>query len=187
MHLSDTSCVFNLTSHTKTRKPGKPASTITVQEFKQDCRICPIKTLKQYLKGTDTIRGDEQQLFISFVKLYKSVSRDTISRWAKIVLQRSRIDTVVYKPQHKSSQCFQSQAEGCTSGWNFIPSRLEHCWYNSENSMVGPSWQVMITWPLQYWEIRHWNILVISFNIPIGCVTIHNNFSFATVSLWCYM
>ena len=66
MHISDTSCVFNLTSHTKTSKPGQPASAITIQEFKQNCRICPIKTLKEYLKRTDTIRGDEQQLFIKF-------------------------------------------------------------------------------------------------------------------------
>ena len=101
MHLGDTSCVFNLTSHTKTSKPGQPTSTITIQEFKQDCRICPIKTLREYLKRTDTIRSDEQQLFISFVKPHKSVSRDTISRdtisrWAKIVLQRSGIDTELF-------------------------------------------------------------------------------------------
>ena len=96
MHLGDTSCVFNLTIHTKTSKPGQPASTITIQEFKQDCRICPIKTLREYLKRTDTIRGDEQHLFISFVKPHKSVSRDTISRWAKIVLQRSGIDTELF-------------------------------------------------------------------------------------------
>ena len=48
MHLSDTSCVFNLTSHTKTSQAGKPVSTITVQEFKQDCCICPVKALKEY-------------------------------------------------------------------------------------------------------------------------------------------
>ena len=96
MHLSDTSCVFNLTSHTKTCKPGQPASAITIQEFKQDCRLCPVKTLKEYLKRTDTIRGDEQQLFINFVKPHKSVSRDTISRWAKVVLQRSGINTELF-------------------------------------------------------------------------------------------
>ena len=48
-----------------------------------------------------TIRGDEQQLVMSFVKPHKSVSRDTISRdtisrWAKIVLQRSGIDTELF-------------------------------------------------------------------------------------------
>lgn len=110
MHLSDTSCVFNLTSHIKTSKPGKPASAITVQEFKQDCRICPIKTLKEYLKRTDTIRGDEQQLFISFVKPHKSVSRDTISRWAKIVLQRSGIDTELFT-SHSTRAASASKAK----------------------------------------------------------------------------
>ena len=96
MHLSDTSCVFNLTSHTKTSKPGQQASAITIQEFKQDCCICPIKTLMEYLKRTYTIQGDEQQLFTSFVKPHKSVSRDTISRWAKVVLQRSGINTELF-------------------------------------------------------------------------------------------
>ena len=58
--------------------------------------MCPIKTLKEYLKHTDTIRGDELQLFISFVEPHKSVSRDTISRWAKVVLQSSGIDTELF-------------------------------------------------------------------------------------------
>lgn len=110
MHLSDTSCVFNLTSHIKTSKPGKPASAITVQEFKQDCCMCPIKTLKEYLKRTDTIRGDEQQLFISFVKPHKSVTRDTISRWAKIVLQRSGIDTDLFT-SHRTRAASASKAK----------------------------------------------------------------------------
>jgi len=43
IHLSDTSSVSNLTSHTNTSKPGKPASAITIQVLKQECRICPIK------------------------------------------------------------------------------------------------------------------------------------------------
>ena len=96
MRPCDTSCVFNLTSHSKTSKQGKPASAITIQDFKQDCSICPIRTVKEYLRRTDTIRGDEQQLFISFPKPHKSVSRDTISRWAKIVLQRSGFDTELF-------------------------------------------------------------------------------------------
>lgn len=79
MQLGETSCSFELTNHTKTSKPGQPTKTITIQIFEQDCAICAVHTLREYIKRPDTIRGNEEQLFISFVKPHKSVSRDTIS------------------------------------------------------------------------------------------------------------
>ena len=150
MHLGDTSCVFNLTSHTKTSQPGQPASTITIQEFKQDCRICPIKTLREYLKRTDTIRGDEQQLFISFVKPHKSVSRDTISRWAKIVLQRSGIDTELFTSRSTRQPVFPKPSRRMYLWMKFYPRLVGVLLVHSRNSMTSPLWHVMTVWRLLY-------------------------------------
>ena len=48
--------------------------------------------LKQYLKQIAALRKDCKQLFISYVKPHGQVSRDTISRWLKIVMTRGGID-----------------------------------------------------------------------------------------------
>jgi hypothetical protein len=48
--------------------------------------------LKEYLKQTAALRKDCKKLFISYVKHHGQVSRDTISRWLKIVMTRGGID-----------------------------------------------------------------------------------------------
>ena len=48
-------------------------------------------------------------MFISYVKPFKAVSRDTISRWTKTVLDRSGIDTTVYKA-HSTRAATSSKA-----------------------------------------------------------------------------
>ena len=54
-------------------------------------------TLKEYLLRTKTLRVTGSQLLISFQKPYKAVSRDTISRWIRTVMQMSGINLDVYK------------------------------------------------------------------------------------------
>jgi hypothetical protein len=39
---------------------------------------------------------DSSKLIISYVKTHKDVSRDTVARWIKTVLDRSGIDTKMY-------------------------------------------------------------------------------------------
>ena len=40
--------------------------------------------------------NDQGRLLISYVKPYKSASRDTISRWLKTIMQKSGIDVNKY-------------------------------------------------------------------------------------------
>ena len=39
------------------------------------------------------MRGTERKLFVSFIQPHKGVSKDTISRWAKLGLESAGIDT----------------------------------------------------------------------------------------------
>ncbi|KXJ09019.1 Transposon Tf2-6 polyprotein [Exaiptasia diaphana] len=110
MCLGETSCSFQLTSHTTTSKPGQPTTTIRVQEFNQDRGICPIHTLREYIRRTKPMRGNHEQLFLSFVKPHKPVSRDTISRWTKTVLQKSGIDTTMFT-SHSTRAASASKAK----------------------------------------------------------------------------
>ena len=44
------------------------------------------------------IRGDEETLFVSYVKLHKSVTAKTLARWMKVVLTDSGVDPSLWKP-----------------------------------------------------------------------------------------
>ena len=85
MKLTESECQFRILNHTKT--------SITISEFEQDPRICPLMALKEYLDRTQGLQNGEQCLFISYVKPHGAISRDTISRWMKSVLESSGIDS----------------------------------------------------------------------------------------------
>ena len=110
MTLTESACDFQLPGHTKTSKPGQPALSISVQKFAPDPKICPLKALQEYLDRTQELRSGEQRLFISFVRPYKAVSRDTISRWTKTVLRNAGIDTTQFT-SHSTRAAVASKAK----------------------------------------------------------------------------
>lgn len=109
MTLNEKSCNFQLTSHTKTSKPWNPSHGIVVNAFEQNQDLCPVHTLKEYIKRTQNLRGNQNQLFISFTKPHKVVARDTISRWTKLVLVNSGVDTNTFK-SHSTRAASASKA-----------------------------------------------------------------------------
>lgn len=62
----------------------------------KDPAVCPYTTLLEYIDKTKSLRGKSLQLFVSFHKPHKPVSRSTISRWLKRVLFESGIDISVF-------------------------------------------------------------------------------------------
>lgn len=81
----------------KQTRPGFPNPTVTLIAFR-DSRLCVVTTLKEYISRTEPLRGSESQLFVSYTKPHKAVSRDTIGRWVKTVLSSAGIDTKRFKP-----------------------------------------------------------------------------------------
>ena len=73
--------------HIKTSRPGAPHTWIEIARYPPDPTICPYTCLREYIHRTQKLRGTETMLFISYVKPYKPVSRDTISRWTKATLK----------------------------------------------------------------------------------------------------
>ena len=69
---------------------------IEIARYDSDTTICPLSCLQEYINRTQQFRGVETKLFISYVKPYKAVSRDTISRWTKATLKLCGIDTSVF-------------------------------------------------------------------------------------------
>ena len=112
MVLKDDSCVFIINKLLKTSRPGKHVSDLTFTAYSPDNRLCPIVCLSEYVKRTSHLRKGSDQLLVSFQKPHKPVSTDTISRWLKTVLEKSGIDTSVFKG-HSTRAASTSAAAKC--------------------------------------------------------------------------
>ena len=125
MSMSSQSCSFELLDHIKTSKPNKRDSSIDIESYQPDNTLCPLLTLKEYLKKTQPLRDTERKLFISIIQPHKGVSRDTISRWTKSGLKSAGIDTSQFTA-HSTRAASSSKAKErdvpldvilATAGW----------------------------------------------------------------------
>ena len=97
----------------KQSAPGKAQPVLVLPKFDEDERLCVYSVLEEYVQRTNSIRNNESQLFISFAKPHKKVSKDTIARWTKHVMSLSGIDTSVFKP-HSTRAASTSKASKCS-------------------------------------------------------------------------
>lgn len=125
MRVSVDSYTFLFSKLLKQTRPGFPNPTVTLTAFR-DSRLCVVITLKEYISRTEPLRGSESQLFVSYTKPHKAVSRDTIGRWVKTVLSSAGIDTKKFKP-HSTRAAVVSAASNAsvsldeilnTAGWS---------------------------------------------------------------------
>ena len=123
---SETSITFILKKPIKQSKPGVQPLVIKFTSYPADPRICVVTTLKAYLACTQSKRGDYKQLFISYLKPFKPVSRSTISRWIKVVMRKSGINVEMFRP-HSTRAAATSKASAslvpldqilATAGWS---------------------------------------------------------------------
>ena len=125
MKLKANSVVFIVRNLVKQSKPGNTGFTLNLQAYPPDRRLCVLRLLKHYLLCTKPLRGTSKQLFISYRKPYEPITRNTISRWIRMVLDRAGIDTAHYKP-HSTRAAASSAAQNnrvpvadimATAGW----------------------------------------------------------------------
>ena len=89
--------VFRLQKLLKHNRLGDPLDSLVLKPFDACYRLCVVRTLKEYLKRTEGLRGEDKQLLVSFVAPHRAVSRDTLARWTLKVLDLAGIDTSQYK------------------------------------------------------------------------------------------
>ena len=109
MVVSETSVTFVVSKLLKQSKGGQKPTVVEFVAYPDNPNICVVTTLKAYIARTSALRGDAPQLFVSYFKLFKPVSRDTISRWVKTVLQKSGTDVNFCKP-HSTRAAATSKA-----------------------------------------------------------------------------
>ncbi|XP_072048693.1 uncharacterized protein [Amphiura filiformis] len=99
LKMTDNSACFHVKELVKQSRPGHVGTIVRLSAYPPDRRLCVFKYLQHYLNKTKDLRkSGESHLFISFRRPYARVSKDTISRWIRTVMELAEVDTTKYKP-----------------------------------------------------------------------------------------
>ena len=115
MNLHEEFVDFSLAGKLKTSKQGKRNLASRFHQFTDDQRVCPLACLRIYLDRTREWRYEDnslilEQLFLSYIKPHKVVTKPTIARWIKEILGMSGINIEVYKA-HSTRAAATSKAD----------------------------------------------------------------------------
>ena len=92
----DDRCRISVHEKLKQTKPSRHLEPIELLAFPEDKELCVVQHLGKYIHQTDALRKDHSRLLLSYVKPFRPVARDTVSRWVKQVLQYAGIDITKY-------------------------------------------------------------------------------------------
>ena len=90
----DTKCIIVYSSVLKQTKAGMHIPPLELDSFQNE-KLCIISHLKAYIQKTESLRQGKE-LFVSYVKPHKHISRDTLSRWIKSILDMAGIDSNIF-------------------------------------------------------------------------------------------
>ena len=96
MKITNDTVHFEIAKLLKTSKLGKHQGHLELKSYLVDQRLCAVTCLRQYVKLTEPIRAGHDPLWLSYSKPFKPVSRDTVSRWIKNVLEKAGVSTKVF-------------------------------------------------------------------------------------------
>lgn len=115
----------------KTSRVGTPQPVLILPYFRSRPEICPTTTLSAYLDLTQTLRNNEDNLFLSLKKPHKNVTAQTLSRWIKSTLSLCGIDVSVFTA-HSTRHAATSKAHRL--GVNLDLIRKTAGWSGSSNT-----------------------------------------------------
>lgn len=121
----------------KTSGPGKNQPVLTIPFFKERKNLCVASVILFYLKITENLRSNSNNLFVSTMKPHKPASAQTISHWIKSLLKKAGIDTntfSAYSVKHAavskaSEQGLDVDTIRRTAGWSTGSNVFAH-FYN---------------------------------------------------------
>ena len=82
VYIQDLGDRYRISVHEKLKqtKPSRHLEPIELLPFPEDKELCVVQHLREYIHRTDFLRKDHSQLLLSYVKPFKLVARDTVSR-----------------------------------------------------------------------------------------------------------
>ena len=94
---NDSQLILRFTSLLKQSKPGNHLQEIVLPNYPEP-RLCVLTTFNEYIKRTSSLRPKGvSSLFITTIRPFKPISRDTLSRWIKHMLKNAGIDLSIFK------------------------------------------------------------------------------------------
>lgn len=108
----------------KSTRPGFHQHELYLKGYAPDRRLCIVTVLQEYLERTAPLRNSNE-LFITTQKPHSAVSRDTISRWFRNVMEKSGVDTKIFTPHSVRSASTSAASKAkiplstilSTAGW----------------------------------------------------------------------
>ena len=86
--------IFDLKTLFKSNRTD-PLSSLHVNSFWKDQRLCVVSALRTYISLTRTLRAS-QQLLVSYIKPHKAITRNTLARWTIRMLKMVGVNTNKY-------------------------------------------------------------------------------------------
>ena len=89
--------LYQFKNHMKQNRPGHIVTSFYVPKYCEQ-ELCTYRTLENYPERTLPVRAVEHiALLLSYVKPFSPVGSSTVGRWIKNLLERSGVDTSVFK------------------------------------------------------------------------------------------
>ena len=93
--------IFHLSELTKKSRVGHDLKRSFHASFPCNTNLCVVDCLKEYERRTRLFRPKDptkpNKLLLSYIKPYKSISAESLSRWIRDILSRAGIDTNIFK------------------------------------------------------------------------------------------
>ena len=117
----------------KTSGCNRKQPSLVLSYFKKNVKICVASALLCYMSRTKDLRGDIQFLFISLTRPFRSVTLQSLSRWVKIILEKSGLNTNIFTA-HSTRHASTSAVK--RSGVDIDIVRKTAGWTQSSNTFV---------------------------------------------------
>jgi len=98
VHIKDEKVIIYFSSLSKHSKPNKHLEPLLLENYTVNDKLCIVKTIKDYVSRTSSIRTAQDSFLISTVPPHKGVTKSTIARWIKSIMSKSGIETSVFSP-----------------------------------------------------------------------------------------
>ena len=90
--------IFHIIGLTKCSKPTGPNQPLVYRAYVEGELLCPVKCIYAYLaQKSEIVTQDFPEFFITFGQSHHPVSKDSLARWVKEVMENSGIDTEIFK------------------------------------------------------------------------------------------
>ena len=121
-------CVFQITSLLKQSRRGHHLAPIELMAYPGNSKLCIVAMLREYLARTQDLRKDQDQLLLSYQKPHHPITKDTLARWLRDILNKSRVNIELFSA-HSTRSASMSAAARCglpvnaimnAAGWSAV-------------------------------------------------------------------